>query len=63
VQYEGSRDIVERVISEWKRPAQFGHLQVGVVTEPAAGHLQHPGAFVDAGHVSHDAIRAALAAR
>jgi hypothetical protein len=32
VQYQGSCDIVERVVGEGKRAAQVGHLQVRVVT-------------------------------
>jgi hypothetical protein len=50
VQYQGSRDVVERVVGEGKRAAQLSHLQVRVVTEPPPGQLHHPGAFVDAGH-------------
>ena len=50
VQHQGRDDIVERTVGERQRAIQVGHLQVGAVTEPPPGQLQHSGAFVDAGH-------------
>ena len=33
-----------------KRSAKLGYLQVRVISEPPPGLLQHPGAFIEAGH-------------